>query len=48
MSVIEQMEVAVETSLKRDKALRQSILRLAFSGRLVNHDGAEEPIPTLA
>lgn len=34
ISVIEQMEATVETSLKRAEALRQSILRIAFSGRL--------------
>ncbi|MDQ3539822.1 MAG: hypothetical protein M3440_03975, partial [Chloroflexota bacterium] len=40
LSVIEQMEVTVETNLKRTVSLRQSILRRAFSGRLVTHDPA--------
>ncbi len=35
MSVIEQMEALVEMNLKRAETLRQSILRMAFSGRLV-------------
>lgn len=39
MSVIEQLEATVEASLKRAEALRQSILRMAFSGRLVRREG---------
>jgi len=35
MSVIENMEAMVEINLKRTEALRQSILRKAFSGQLV-------------
>lgn len=35
MSFIEQLEATVDTNLKRTESLRQSILRLAFSGRLV-------------
>jgi type I restriction enzyme S subunit len=35
LSVIEQVETTVETNLKRGEALRQSILRMAFRGRLV-------------
>jgi type I restriction enzyme S subunit len=38
LSVIEQMEATVETNLKRSEALRQSILRLAFSGRLLRQE----------
>lgn len=34
MSVIKQMEALVDTNLKRAETLRQSILRMAFSGRL--------------
>ncbi|MGI8486193.1 MAG: restriction endonuclease subunit S, partial [Thermomicrobiales bacterium] len=34
MSVIKQMEALVETNLKRAETLRQSILRMAFNGRL--------------
>jgi type I restriction enzyme S subunit len=34
LSVIEQMEAMVETNLKRAESLRQSILRMAFSGKL--------------
>lgn len=39
-SVIDQMEATVEANLKRSESLRQSILRRAFSGRLVTHDPA--------
>jgi len=39
-SVIDQMEATVETNLKRTESLRQSILRRAFSGRLVAKDAA--------
>jgi type I restriction enzyme S subunit len=35
LSVIDQLESTVEINLKRAEALRQSILRMAFSGRLV-------------
>lgn len=35
MSVIEVMEVLVEKNLKRAETLRQSILRMAFSGKLL-------------
>lgn len=35
LSVIDQLEATVESNLKRVEALRQSILRMAFSGKLV-------------
>jgi type I restriction enzyme S subunit len=34
-SMIDQMEATVEANLKRAESLRQSMLRMAFSGRLV-------------
>jgi type I restriction enzyme S subunit len=34
MSTIDQMETAVRNNLKRTEALRQALLRMAFSGRL--------------
>jgi type I restriction enzyme S subunit len=41
LSVIEQMEALVEKNLKRAETLRQSILRMAFSGRLVRPESAK-------
>ncbi len=41
VSVIEQMEATISANLKRAGSLRQSILRLAFSGRLVPPDGSD-------
>jgi type I restriction enzyme S subunit len=38
LSLIDQMELTVEVNLKRAESLRQSILRRAFSGRLVARD----------
>ncbi len=39
-SLIDQMEATVEANLKRIESLRQSILRRAFSGRLLAQDAA--------
>lgn len=36
ISVVDKMEASVETNLKRAESLRQSILRMAFRGELVN------------
>ena len=47
LSVIEQAEVAIETSLKRIERARQSILVQAFSGRLVPQDPHDEPASVL-
>ena len=47
LSVIQQAEAAVEASLKRAGRLRQSILKLAFSGRLVPQDPNDEPASIL-
>ncbi len=47
LSVIEQAEVAIETSLKRIERARQSILERAFSGRLVPQDPNDEPASVL-
>lgn len=47
LSVIEQAEVAIETSLKRIERARQSILERAFSGRLVPQDPHDEPASVL-
>ena len=47
LSVIQQAEAVVEASLKRAGRLRQSILKRAFSGKLVPQDPADEPASAL-
>lgn len=47
LSVIEQMESAVEMSLKRADRLRQAILKRAFEGKLVPQDPDDEPAGVL-
>ena len=47
LSVVQQAEGAVEASLKRAERLRQSILKQAFSGKLVPQDPNDEPAPAL-
>jgi type I restriction enzyme S subunit len=45
--VIEQNEREIEAALKRSEALRQSILKKAFSGQLVPQDPSDEPASVL-
>jgi type I restriction enzyme S subunit len=40
-------EREIDVALKRSEALRQSILKKAFSGRLVPQDPADEPASVL-
>ena len=40
---IERNERELDAALKRSEALRRSILKRAFSGRLVPQDPADEP-----
>ena len=47
LSVVQQAEATVEASLARADRLRQSILKQAFSGRLVPQDPNDEPASVL-
>ena len=47
LSVIQQAEATVEANLTRAERLRQSILKQAFSGKLVPQDPNDEPAPAL-
>lgn len=42
LSIIEQLEVNVQTNLKKSEALRQNILKKAFSGKLVSQNPDDE------
>lgn len=47
LSVIDEIESVVEANLKRAAALRQSILKRAFEGKLVPQDPNDEPASVL-
>ena len=46
-TAIEQNEREIDASLQRAEALRQSILKRAFSGQLVEQDPSDEPATEL-
>ena len=47
LSVCDKIEESIEQSLKQSEALRQSILKKAFEGRLVPQDPNDEPASVL-
>jgi type I restriction enzyme S subunit len=46
-SIVDQLELTITTSLQQAEALRQSILKKAFSGQLVPQDPHDEPASKL-
>ena len=46
-SILDAMEAAVETGLRRAERLRQAVLREGFAGRLVPQDPDDEPASVL-
>ena len=47
LSVCEELEQEIEANLQKSEALRQSILKKAFSGRLGAQDPNDEPASVL-
>ena len=47
LSIVDEVEAAIASELKRAESLRQSILKQAFSGKLVPQDPNDEPVEIL-
>jgi type I restriction enzyme S subunit len=47
LSVVDQLDQTITTALQQAEALRQSILKKAFSGQLVPQDANDEPASVL-
>ncbi|BBL56816.1 hypothetical protein MKFW12EY_04290 [Methylomonas koyamae] len=47
LSIIDQLDQTITTALQQAEALRQSILKKAFSGQLVPQDPNDEPASVL-
>ncbi len=47
LSNIENAEMQIRDALQKEASLRQSILKKAFSGQLVDQDSNDEPASTL-
>jgi type I restriction enzyme, S subunit len=47
ISICDRLEATIEANLKRSEALRQSILKRAFEGKLVPQDPNDEPAEKL-
>jgi hypothetical protein len=47
LSEVDQLDLTISTSLQQAEALRQSILKKAFSGQLVAQDASDEPAAAL-
>ncbi|WP_152565133.1 hypothetical protein [Methylobacter sp. BBA5.1] len=47
LSIADEIEQQINTNLKRAERMRQSILKKAFSGRLVPQDPDDEPAGVL-
>jgi type I restriction enzyme S subunit len=47
LTLIENTETMIELSLRKSESLRQSILNIAFEGKLVAQDPADEPAARL-
>jgi type I restriction enzyme S subunit len=47
LSVVAEVEAAIEANLKRAARLRQAILKKAFAGQLVPQNPADEPASAL-